>query len=140
MIVEEASLLSWSLLQAICVLHCTNVELVEHRPPSRPPIRQGDRTRSRKLLRYHTLTVTPATTTALAEPLNAGEVEHGVALHLMRGHFKDYRAGAGLFGRHNGLYWWGAALRGSGLHGIVDKDYEIVRPVGDVPAPRPQRH
>jgi hypothetical protein len=46
------------------------------------------------------------------------------ALHICRGHFKDYRQ-SGLFGRHKGVFWWDMAARGSAEQGIVDKDYRI---------------
>jgi hypothetical protein len=49
-----------------------------------------------------------------------------LALHLVRGHPKDYRK-SGLFGDPNkkGIYWWGAHARGNENNGIIVKDYEI---------------
>lgn len=46
-------------------------------------------------------------------------------LHICRGHFKDYRNGAGLFGKYKGLYWWDEHARGDEEHGVVVKDYEV---------------
>lgn len=55
----------------------------------------------------------------------------------MRGHFKDYRQSGGLFGKHHGLFWWGSALRGTGLRGVVAKHYAVSRG-GVEPLPRPR--
>ena len=35
------------------------------------------------------------------------------AMHICRGHFKDYRQGKGLFGRYHQLVWQPAIVRGS---------------------------
>lgn len=48
-----------------------------------------------------------------------------VALHLCRGHFKDFRNGPGLFGKHKGIFWWEGSVRGSLSKGRVDKDYSV---------------
>lgn len=47
------------------------------------------------------------------------------ALHLCRGHFKDFSHGRGLFGKLVGRYWWGSVLRGSEENGKVIKDYQV---------------
>lgn len=49
------------------------------------------------------------------------------ALHLCRGHFKDYR-NSGLFGKYKGLYWWPESRRGDESAGEVFKQYEVDRP------------
>lgn len=55
-------------------------------------------------------------------PLNA------TALHIRRGHFKDYRQGAGLFGKVKGLFWWDMSAAG-GMHaGVVIKEYAVNGP------------
>jgi hypothetical protein len=46
-------------------------------------------------------------------------VEHrhrDLRLHFVRGHFKH---------RKEGLLWWGMHTRGSGKHGVIDKDYVV---------------
>jgi len=47
-------------------------------------------------------------------------------LHLIRGHFKDYRNGDGL-GRYHarGIWWWAQHVAGDDERGIIGKDYEI---------------
>lgn len=47
------------------------------------------------------------------------------ALHICRGHFKDFSHGKGLFGKAKGLYWWGMQTRGSKDDGEIIKDYKI---------------
>lgn len=48
------------------------------------------------------------------------------ALHLCRGHFKDFAHGQGLFGKYTGRYWWGSVLRGKKEYGEVIKDYKVL--------------
>ena len=47
------------------------------------------------------------------------------ALHICRGHFKDYSKGGGLFGKYKGLYWWESQVRGSVSEGTIVKDYSV---------------
>jgi hypothetical protein len=47
------------------------------------------------------------------------------AMHIVRGHFKDYRNGGGLFGKMKGLYWWDMHVAGDIANGQVVKDYAI---------------
>ena len=49
------------------------------------------------------------------------------AMHIVRGHFKDYRNGGGLFGKMKGLYWWDMHVAGDIANGQVVKDYAIGR-------------
>src|SRR5205823_1725124 len=47
------------------------------------------------------------------------------ALHICRGHFKNYTEDAPLFGKRVGTYWWGAQVRGKAEEGVVEKDYRV---------------
>ena len=51
------------------------------------------------------------------------------AIHLCRGHFKDYhyRSGRGLFGRTHGLYWWDMQVRGMRRPGQSRRDMKCRR-------------
>jgi hypothetical protein len=49
------------------------------------------------------------------------------AAAIMRGHFKDYREGKGLFGRYKGLYWWDQQLRGD-----ITAEYRFANSTGKV--------
>lgn len=52
----------------------------------------------------------------------------GVARHICRGHFRDYRQGAGLFGRFHGIYWTPPIWKGSFTRGFVTKSYKVAVP------------
>ena len=47
------------------------------------------------------------------------------ALHICRGHFKDF-SNHGLFGKYRGTYWWPMHTRGSSDNGLVVKDYRVL--------------
>jgi hypothetical protein len=55
-----------------------------------------------------------------------GSLKH--ALHICRGHFKDYREGSGLFDKFRGMYWWDMHTRGSSKLGEIRKDYDVKPP------------
>jgi hypothetical protein len=106
---------------AISFLHCKNVTMTTEDPcHQRKPPTPGARCRR---LHYHVLQIQP-----LQEILRRqGQSEHAglkQALHICRGHFKDYRQ-KGLFGKYQGLFWWDSHLRGSSTVGITEKDYQI---------------
>jgi len=118
--------LAYPALLATSFLHCRNVSTEEHVPPAK--LNKAYRRRhGRPLVRYKTLTIEPMKHILRKE----GQVEvNGLpkALHICRGHFKDYRASAGLFGKHKGLFWWDMHARGALDHGAVVKDYAIKLP------------
>lgn len=51
----------------------------------------------------------------------------GKRMHLVRGHYKDFRNGPGVGGnaKAKGIYWTPAHIRGEKALGMVAKDYEI---------------
>ncbi|MCZ2154732.1 MAG: hypothetical protein LC114_12665 [Bryobacterales bacterium] len=95
--------LAYPALLATSFLHCRNVSTEEHVPPAK--LNKAYRRRhGLPLVRYKTLTIEPMKRILRKE----GQVDvNGLpkALHICRGHFKDYRASAGLFGKHKGLFW-----------------------------------
>jgi hypothetical protein len=128
MMKEDISRTIHPFLFAISLMHCKNVSSEEVVPPealNRARQRRG----RREFLRYHTLRIAPMTR-ALETEGNAAGSGIRQALHLCRGHFKDYRK-SGLFGRHKGLFWWDDYARGSIEEGVVAKDYVVGKPVGD---------
>ena len=108
---------------ATSFLHCRNVSTEDNVPP--PKLSKAyNRRHGQPLLRFKTLSIEPMKHILRKQ----GQVEdRGLtyALHLCRGHFKDYRNSAGLFGRHKGLFWWDLHTRGSLDQGAVVKDYAI---------------
>lgn len=120
---------------AVSLMHCKNVHL-ETIPAPHPKVQQKREKRGIPNVTFKTLVVEPmrqqVRREAAANP--TGEQNHiKRALHIARGHFKDYRDGPGLFGKYKGLYWWDMHVRGSADSGVVVKDYKV-QPPSDAPA------
>jgi hypothetical protein len=106
---------------ALSFLHCKNVTLTTEAPcHSCKPLKKGEQCRR---LHYHVLNIKP-----MQEILRRDGQSEATglkkALHICRGHFKDYRQ-RGLFGKYQGLYWWDAHIRGRGSERVVVKDYNV---------------
>jgi hypothetical protein len=110
-------------LLTLSFMHCKNVilEMVT------PDVKLAKRTHARSgiaLHRYHVLNIDPMRTVLRQAAQHDGLVRHGKALHICRGHFKDYRQ-RGLFGQHKGLFWWGQSVKGTAEHGTIEKLYAV---------------
>ncbi len=103
-------------------LHCKNVRLLRIDANKKQQLKR-QKEGKKELISYHTLFINP-----LKEILETkGNIHrNGIkkALHICRGHFKDFTDGKGLFGKYHGLYWWEANIRGTQPR-IVLKDYNI---------------
>lgn len=113
-------------LLAISFMHCKNVTMEQVVPPA-PFSKKHQKKHGRPLEKYHVLNIEPMKKVLRTE----GQSEKtGLrqALHICRGHFKDFSKGTGLFGKYKGLYWWDSQVRGSHTEGIVDKDYNVKSP------------
>jgi len=117
--------LYWTPWFALSLLHCKNVEIKKTQIGSKL---QKKRTMSDRLplLDYHVLDIGPVRK-ILDQTMQEKNVGFKKALHICRGHFKDFSRGKGLFGKYQGLYWWDMALRGTQPR-IVLKDYTIKVP------------
>lgn len=111
---------------ALCFMNCKNVTTTEHMPA---PKVQHKRLINHKpsLAKYYTLEIDPMKKVLKSEG-RVDEVGLQRALHICRGHFKDYSNGKGLFGKYKGLYWWDDTVRGSAEAGQIVKDYSINSP------------
>ncbi len=111
-------------LLTLCFLNCKNTGLETYEPSER---QNKSRVKKGKtpLLRYHILNIEPMKTILETEG-DSKSVGLKKALHICRGHFKDFSHGKGLFGKFKGLYWWDAQVRGNSKQGFVDKDYRII--------------
>lgn len=106
------SFITWihPVLLSISFMHCKNVTILDE-PVIKPLAKK-----------FHKRTgIWPARTKVLQiEPLKAilrhegGSHEVGLAkaVHICRGHFRDYREGRGLFGKYHQLVWQPAIVRG----------------------------
>lgn len=113
---------------ALCFLNCNNVSYSTIYP-SRQQLRAAVRRGKRPAVKYHTLEIRPMMDRLKYD----GDVEsNGLAraLHICRGHFKDFRD-SGLFGKHRGIYWWNQLVRGNAESGMTIKDYRFSFPVQD---------
>jgi hypothetical protein len=114
-------------LLATSFCHCKNVVLRDDVPPPKLAAAQFKRHGAPKIT-YKTLEIGPMLGTLQTEGgMNQGNTAQK-ALHICRGHFMDYREGAGLFGKHHGLYWKDMHVRGRNRQGVVIKDYAIATP------------
>lgn len=109
-------------LLALSLMHCKNVRLVEGEYVNTPPAAPGKRARP-EYVKHYTLEIDPMREVLRREG-RLDEVGIKQALHLCRGHFKDYRQ-SGLFGKVKGLFWWAPHERGSADVGINVKDYAV---------------
>ncbi|OGC95283.1 MAG: hypothetical protein A2029_01420 [Chloroflexi bacterium RBG_19FT_COMBO_47_9] len=103
---------------ALSFIHCRNVQIV----PKGKGVLHKSRDRNAPSFRYHLLQIDPMKR-VLAEAAEKNNTNIKMALHICRGHFKDYRNGPGLFGKFKDVYWWDQQLRGDLSLGYVDKDY-----------------
>jgi len=108
---------------ALSLMHCKNVPIFKS-PPIPDALRRARERRGKPpLFRHHTLIIDPSRAVTRGQATeNAGS--GGTALHICRGHFKNYGE-RGLFGKFNGTYWWPMHSRGSAALGVVEKDYEV---------------
>jgi len=118
--------LFWPALLAISFMHCKNVTVTEHNPPEKV---QKKRQKGNKppLTKYYTLDIESMKKVLKSEG-HSDEVGLQRALHVCRGHFKDYSNGKGLFGKYKGLYWWDSNIRGIAEAGEIVKDYNVKSP------------
>jgi len=109
----------------VSFMHCKNVVQRVVAPPPKLSKRHKER-HGRPLFSYRVLEIEPMKQVLRTEG-RSEEVGLAKALHICRGHFKDYRE-RGLFGRNKGLYWWDQHARGSIEAGVVGKDYSVKAP------------
>jgi hypothetical protein len=91
-------------LLAISFCHCKNVDLI--REPVPPKVKaKRERAYGWSPDAWHTLKIEPMQrqlhSVGAKDPAGLKR-----ALHICRGHFKDYREGRGLFGKTHGIWWW----------------------------------
>lgn len=112
--------------RAFSLLNCANVGTAIHRAPPKVQ-RARARRKAPPMVDYRTLTIgRPGARSGGTTAQSDAEVR----LHLRRGHFADYRNGAGLFGRPElrRVFWISPTLVGNVEAGEVRKDYRVEGP------------
>jgi hypothetical protein len=107
-------------------INCRNTVIKDVEPES-PRLRKANLMRGKQpYVRYKILEIEPIKK-ILSVQGNAAATGLKHALHICRGHFKDYRE-HGLFGKYKDLYWWDMHVRGTATQGVVLKDYAMQPP------------
>lgn len=109
-------------------MHSKNVELIEETPP--PKLSKSHKKKyGNPLVSYKVLKVHSMRKEREREVIESDDNRKGInRLHIARGHFKDYRDGTGLFGKHQDIYWWDQHVRGNAKRGVIVKDYDVQAP------------
>lgn len=111
-------------LIAMSFAHCKNVSLMDDNATRRPPSSYLARRNEPFGIKFKVLRIEPMLKILRSEGGMGRGNSPRKALHICRGHFKDYRE-RGLFGKRRGIYWWDQAVRGEITSGMVKKSYEI---------------
>lgn len=115
------------ILFATSLMHAKNVSLEPDPLPAAVAKRRAKE--GKPTITFKVLQINPIRRQADKEH-SPGETGAKRAMHIVRGHFKDYRDGTGLFGKLKGLYWWDMHVAGDKANGQVIKDYTIAKVSG----------
>jgi len=109
------------LAYVLMLLNCKNITTEKIDPPEKLN-RKRSYSKKPPLFSYHILKIKAPSSKKTAKSLPTGEHNR---IHFCRGHFKEYTSENPLFGKHTGLWWWQAHVRGQNREGFVGKDYEF---------------
>jgi hypothetical protein len=99
-------------LLAISFLHCKNVRLDENHVP-KPLAKKFKERHGVEPCGYKTLVIEPLKAILRSEGGHGKGNGLAKAMHICRGHFRDYREGRGLFGKYHQLVWTPSVVRGT---------------------------
>lgn len=123
--------LATPLFMALTLMSCKNVELEDNYPLTALSEKHKHK-HKRSLTTFKTIKVNPMRTVKHYTDLDTQQPSNSqpsnTPLHIVRGHFKDFRDGKGLFGKYKDVFWWDQAVRGSIDNGAVIKDYDVQAP------------
>lgn len=121
-LIRPSNSVLYPFLFATSLMHAKNVSLVDAQPVS-PKVAKKRRKEGKPVIQFKELEVRSMRRQVQSE----GEGGDGArrAMHLVRGHWKDFRNGPGLFGRHKNLYWWDMHVAGAKDAGEVVKEYKV---------------
>jgi hypothetical protein len=130
--ITEAMSYFYPYFLTLSFMHCKNVELRDI-PNDQGFERRFTKWHGRPPVQYKDLNITP-----MQKVIRSAATEHKTgmhqALHICRGHFKDYRQ-RGLFGKIKGIFWWDQNLRGQESEGAIHKTYRVT-PTPATPPPQ----
>lgn len=115
-----------NVLIGVSFLNCQNVRLIDGPQPPQKLNRKHHNRTGGWLSRHKLIEITPMS--RIFREAQAGDPEligGHKALHIMRGHFKRYTEGKGLFGKLHGTFFWHQATRGSLAFGERRADYAL---------------
>jgi len=114
-------------IKTIGLLNCSNVRLI-HTGHTHDNVGKGKRSRERlPWIKHHELRVVVGQQELRVNGHKDGEKRIN-PLHMVRGHFRDYSEGKGLFGKYQlSAVWVPPHARGRAKDGIVNKDYRLVK-------------
>lgn len=98
-------------LLAVAFLHCHNVKVVDNPVPPKLAKRYRERHEGQEPSPHKTLVIEPLKE-ILRTQGRSNEVGLMRALHICRGHFRDYTQGKGLFGKYRKWVWQPVTVRG----------------------------
>lgn len=110
----------YPMLLSLSFLHCKNVDLIKSGTIKKQREKRQDR---EPKVKVYTLQIEPVR--RILDDAGARKTGIKQALHICRGHFKDFSKGKGLFGKYQGMYWWEAQVRGNAELGFIAKDYQV---------------
>jgi hypothetical protein len=114
-------------LLALSFMHCKNVSKELINPNDKLPrhvIKHWEKKGKPLLDKHYILNIEPMKSVLKGE----GDIDsNGIqkAMHICRGHFRDYTQGKGLFGKYHGMFWIESHVKGSKEKGEVEKEYNI---------------
>jgi hypothetical protein len=114
-------------LIGLTFLNCRNVGLIDA-PPAPLKLSKAHHKRTGKwLAKYRLIDITPMSriVRAMEREGDTSAERKARSLHVVRGHFKRYQDGQGLFGRVKGTFFWHQQARGSMAAGESRTDYRI---------------
>ena len=109
-------------LVAISLMHCKNIELVS-KPITRAMKRRVQRTGIPMVIEK-VLVIEPFKRKVINE-ITGEHTGLTLALHICRGHFREYSKEKPLFGKYPGKYWIPQHARGNKESGEINKEYKV---------------
>lgn len=109
-------------LVAISLLHCKNIELVD-KPVTRAMRRRVKRT-GNPLIIQKILEIEPFKRKVINE-VTGEKSGLTLAMHICRGHFREYSEEKPMFGKYSGKYWIPQHIKGNKSVGEIDKGYKV---------------